>query len=252
VESMPTRRTIGVDIGEARLLAGAVDADLGVHHRTQRAVSGLDQASLLTAAVDAIDETRDAAGAEIAAIGFAQGTDASAEFADVMAERLGLPAFADCHANLIALAEQRAGAAAGIREALVFTIGDEINAAVILGGELQRQRIEVGDEPALADALREARPALEAAHDGDERAIRSIGLLGRALGETVARLSLSFRPELVVVAGPLVAAGELLLAQIRLGHQVPVVRARFGVDAAMVGAGALAFDRIRRRGAEAA
>lgn len=249
---MPTRRTIGVDIGKARLLAGAVDPDLGVHHRTQRAVSGLDQASLLAAAVDAIDETREAAGAEIAAIGFAQGTDAPAEFADVMAEQLSLPAFADGHANVIALAEQRAGAAVGVREALVLTIGDEINAAVILGGELQRHRIDIGADPSLAEALREAGAAIEPAHDGDQAAVQSVERLGRALGDAIARLSPSYSPELVVLAGPLVAAGELLLAPVRLGHQVPVVRARFGVDAAMVGAGALAFDRLRRRGAEAA
>ncbi len=249
---MPTRRTIGVDIGGVRLLAGAVDADLGVHHRTQRAVSGLDQASLLAAAVDAIDETRDAAGAEIAAIGFAQGTGAPAEFADVMAERLGLPAFADGNANVIALAEQRAGAAAGVREAIVVTVGDEIDAAVILGGELQRRRIDLGADPALVEALREARAAIEPAHDGDQAAIRSVERLGRALGDAIAKLSPSYKPELVVVAGPLLAAGELLLESIRDGHQLPIVRARFGVDAAMVGAGALAFDGIRRRGAQAA
>jgi glucokinase len=229
-----------------------VDADLGVHHRTRRAVSGLDRASLLAAAVDAIDETREAAGAEIAAIGFAQGTDAPAEFADVMAEQLSLPAFADGHANVIALAEQRAGAAAGVREALVITIGDEINAAVILGGELQRQRIDIAIDPSLAEALVEARAAIEPAHDGDQAAIQLVERLGRALGDAIARLTPSYAPELVVVGGPLVAAGELLLAPVRLGHQVPVVRARFGVEAAMVGAGALAFDRIRRRGAEAA
>jgi glucokinase len=249
---MPARRTIGVDIGRARLLAGAVDADLGVHHRTQRAVSGLDQPSLLAAAVDAIDETRDAAGAEIAAIGFVQGTQMPPGVADVMAERLGLPAFSDGYANVIALAELRAGAARGTREALVLTIGEEIDGAVILGGELQRRGIELESDPRLVGAHREARHAIELAHDGDRDAIESVQRLGRALGAAVARLASSYNPEIVVVAGPLVAAGEKLLAPARLGHQVPLVRARFGVDAAMVGAGALAFDRIRRRGAAAA
>jgi glucokinase len=252
VGHMPTRRTIGVDIGGTRLLAGAVDAELGVHHRTQRAVSGLDHASLLTAAIDAIEETRDAAGAEIAAIGFAQSTDAPPEFADVMAERLGLPAFADGRANVIALAEQRAGAARGVREVLVLTIGEEINAAVILGGELQRQRIEVGDASSLAAALSEARAAVEPAHDGDQAAIRSVEALGRALGDAIARLGPSLRPQLIVVAGPVVAAGRPLLAAIRRGNQAPVVTARFGVDGAMIGAGVLAFERVRRRGAQAA
>ena len=249
---MPARRTIGVDIGGARLLAGAVDADLGVHHRTQRVVSGLDQGSLLAAAVDAIDETRGVAGAEIGAVGFVQGTHTPARIADVMAERLGLPACSEGYANVVALAEHRAGAAHGMREALVLTIGDQIDGALILGGELQRRRLHLDSDPSLAEAHSEALHAIEPAHDGDRAAIESVERLGRALGVAVARLSSSYDPEIVVLAGPLVAAGELLLAPARLGHGVPLVQARFGVDGAMVGAGALAFDRIRRRGAEAA
>src|SRR5205823_9106064 len=55
---MPSRRTIGVDMGGTKLLAGAVDAGLGVHHRAQRTVAGLDQAALLDTVVDAVLETR--------------------------------------------------------------------------------------------------------------------------------------------------------------------------------------------------
>jgi glucokinase len=249
---MPARRTIGVDIGGTRLLAGAVDADLGVHHRTQRAVSGLDRGSLLAAAVDAIDETRDAAGAEIAAIGFVQGTQTPAGIADLMAERLGLPAFSDSSANVVALAEHRAGAARGRREALVLTLGEEMHGAALLGGELQRRPVELESDSSLVQAHYEARHSIELAHDGDRDAIESVARLGRALGVAVARLSSTYNPEVVVFAGPLVAAGEQLLAPARVGHQVPIVRARFGVDGAIIGAGALAFDRIGRRGAAAA
>ncbi len=59
---MPARRTIGVDMGGTKLLAGAVDARLAVHHRVQRSVAGLDQAGLLDAAVDAVVEAREAGG----------------------------------------------------------------------------------------------------------------------------------------------------------------------------------------------
>ena len=44
-------------------------------------------------------------------------------FADVMAERLGLPVFVDNDANAAALAEHRAGAARGLSEAVMLTIG---------------------------------------------------------------------------------------------------------------------------------
>lgn len=148
---MPTRRTIGVDIGDTRLLAGALDADLDVHHRTQRVVAGLDHSSLLDAALDAVEEARGAAGAEIAAVGFAipslshersepavEASFAGVASADVMAERLGLPAFADGRANLAARAEHRAGAARGAQDAIVLTLGNGIDGGLILDGEPRR------------------------------------------------------------------------------------------------------------------
>ena len=70
VTTMPARRTIGVDMGGTKLLAGAVDDGLAVHHRTQRSVAGLDQSALLDAAVDAVIETRAAADGEVTAVGF--------------------------------------------------------------------------------------------------------------------------------------------------------------------------------------
>src|SRR5947199_5154873 len=116
---MRARRTIGVDMGGTKLLAGAVDAGLGVHHRTQRTVAGLDQAALLDTVVDAVLETRDAAGAEVAAVGFGipctfdfrtgiavQAVNlslAGIPFGDVMAERLGLPVYVDNDANAAAI-----------------------------------------------------------------------------------------------------------------------------------------------------
>jgi len=67
---MPARRTIGVDLGGTKLLAGAVDPSLGVHHRVQRTVTGLQQRTLLDIAVEAVAETRESAGAEVDAVGF--------------------------------------------------------------------------------------------------------------------------------------------------------------------------------------
>ena len=57
---MPARRIIGVDMGGTKLLAGAVDWGLRVHHRASGAVTGLDQSALLDTAVDAVEEARDA------------------------------------------------------------------------------------------------------------------------------------------------------------------------------------------------
>src|SRR5436305_365427 len=159
---MPGRRTIGVDMGGTKLLAGAVDSDLSVHHRAQRALVGLEQPAVINAAVDAVAEVREASGEEVAGVGFgipalidqrsgraviAINLDLSdVLFGDVMAERLGLPVFVDNDANLAALAEHRAGAASGCRDAVVLTIGTGIGGGLILGGELYRGSVGAGAE----------------------------------------------------------------------------------------------------------
>ena len=159
---MPARRTIGVDMGGTKLLAGAVGAELEVHHRAQRTLKGLDQQALLNAAVEAVEEARAAAGDEVEAVGFGipclfdhrTGMAviavnlplADVPFADLMAERLGLPVFVDNDANVAALAEHRAGAAQGADEAVVMTIGTGIGGGLILRGELYRGAIGAGAE----------------------------------------------------------------------------------------------------------
>src|SRR3954453_20018117 len=64
------RGVIGVDLGGTTLLAGAVDADLGIHHRTNRPVYGLEQAGLVEMVADAVKEIRTAVGGGIEAVGF--------------------------------------------------------------------------------------------------------------------------------------------------------------------------------------
>jgi glucokinase len=151
---MPGRRTIGVDMGGTKLLAGAVDPELSVHHRAHRTLIGLDQAGVIDAAVGAVAELREASKREIAAVGFGipslidrrSGRSVSSvhlpladvQFGDVMAERLGLPVLMDNDGNLAALGEQRAGAAAGCRDAVVLTIGTGIASGLILDGRLYR------------------------------------------------------------------------------------------------------------------
>jgi len=161
-DDMPGRRTIGVDMGGSKLLAGAVDSALSVHHRTQRTLMGLDQAALLDVAVDAVEESSELAGGEVAAVGFGipslidQRTRRAVVsinlplsdivFADVMTERLGLPVFVDNDANMAALAEHRAGAAYGSSEAVLLTIGTGIGGGLILRDELYRGAIGSGAE----------------------------------------------------------------------------------------------------------
>ncbi len=95
-----------------------------------------------------------------------------------------------------------------------------------------------------------------AAQDGDETAKAILAKVGRRLGEGIAGLVNVLDPEIVVVGGGAVAAGDLLLEPARraLGTSVEAPQARprvglvsaeLGNDAGVVGAAALALDRLR-------
>jgi glucokinase len=111
----------------------------------------------------------------------------------------------------------------------------------------------------LAKALADGRELLgplitELAHDGDEAAIEAVELIGTRLGVVITSLVNIFNPEIVVIGGGVVAAGELLLAPARVvvaertlpyfGQDLRIVPARFGVEAGMIGAAALAYDGL--------
>jgi glucokinase len=310
-------------MGGSKLLAGAVDSGLSVHHRAQRSFTRHDVSYLFDTVVDAVEETRAGAGGEVAAVGFGihslidqrTGTAVVAVnlplknvmFGDVMAERLDLPVFVDNDANLAALAEHRAGAARGCNEAAVLTVGTGIGGGLILRGELYRGAIGSAGElghvvvdlngppcgpncpnhgcvEAMASGTALAREALrvarerprsglgralaegrelagplvtELAHDGDEAAIETIATIGRYLGVAITSLVNTFNPEVVVIGGGVMGAGELLLGPVRAEvatralppsrDLVEIVPAAFGVEAGMIGAAALAFDGLRQR-----
>src|SRR5436305_3763683 len=280
-DGMPGRRTIGVDMGGTKLLAGAVDSELTRHHRVQRRMTRADQSYRLDVVVEAVEEAREGAGGEVDAIGFGipslidQRTGNAViavnlplkdiMFADVMAERLGLPVFVDNDANLAALAEHRAGAARGYSEAVVLTIGTGIGSGLVLRGELYRGAIGAGAElghtvidmngppcqgncpnhgcvevlasgtalavearraaaenpdsglaRALADGYELTGPLVtELAHDGDPVAIEVLQLIGTRLGVAISTLVNIFNPQVVVLGGGVIGAGELLLAPAR-------------------------------------
>src|SRR4051794_10063597 len=145
---------IGVDLGGTKLLAGAVDADLAVHHRTNRPALGLDQLELVEMVSHAVEGVRRAVGGDVEAVGFGIPCTFDARtgmavqavnlplhdirFADIMAERLELPVVVDNDANCAVLAEARAGAAAGCSDVALLTIGTGIGGGLVLNGEVYR------------------------------------------------------------------------------------------------------------------
>jgi glucokinase len=92
------------------------------------------------------------------------------------------------------------------------------------------------------------------AHGGDEAAIEAVAVIGRWLGVGVANLVNMLNPDVVVIGGGVIAAGELLLAPARAvvaeralspsKEHARLVPARFGAESGMLGAAALAFDGV--------
>ena len=114
-------------------------------------------------------------------------------------------------------------------------------------------------DTALGRALEDGRPLTgplitELAHDGDPLARDVIALIGRRLGVGIANVVNIFNPEVVVIGGGVIAAGEMLLAPAReemlaraLSPSKDLVRveaAAFGAESGMIGASLLARESV--------
>jgi glucokinase len=120
-----------------------------------------------------------------------------------------------------------------------------------------RARADADPESGLGRALAAGREitgplVTELAHDGDSAAREAVATVGRHLGVGIVGLVNVFNPEVVVIGGGVVGAGELMLAPARevvaaralvpARDQVRIVPARFGDESGMLGAAALAFE----------
>jgi glucokinase len=96
----------------------------------------------------------------------------------------------------------------------------------------------------------------ELAHDGDEAARSVLSEIGRRLGYGLVGVVNIFNPEVIVIGGGAIAAGELLLEPARAvveeralppaREAVSIVPAHFGDESGMLGAALLAFDSLDR------
>ena len=78
---------------------------------------------------------------------------------------------------------------------------------------LAAERPDSGLARAIADGRELLGPLVtELAHDGDEAAVEAVELIGDRLGVVITSLVNIFNPEIVVIGGGVIAAGELLLA----------------------------------------
>ena len=160
---MPAGCVIGVDLGGTKLVAGAVDRDLAVHHRALRRSRSETTEELLDKVVAVVAEVRDAAEGDVLGVGIGVPSLLDLErgvpgytvhlplvgvpLRDVLAERLGLPVSLGNDATLAMLAEHRHGAARGASDALMLTLGTGIGGGIVCGGRLVQGAVGAAGEP---------------------------------------------------------------------------------------------------------
>jgi glucokinase len=127
-------------------------------------------------------------------------------------------------------------------------------------GREGREAAEREPSSALGEMLAEGREidgraVTEAALGGDRTAVAVFELIGTRLGVALAGFANVFEPEVIVIGGGVIAAGDLLLEPARAEmrsralppmNQTPVVEAKLGQDAGMIGAAAMALVELER------
>lgn len=92
-----------------------------------------------------------------------------------------------------------------------------------------------------------------AAIEGDEAARDVLELVGMRLGVGLSSLANIFNPDVIVIGGGVIAAGDLLLEPARRQlreralppmNKTPVLEAQLGPDAGMIGAAAMALEEV--------
>jgi glucokinase len=129
-------------------------------------------------------------------------------------------------------------------------------------GREGRAAAEEDPDSVLATMLAEGqeidgKAVTEAALGGDPTAVAVFELVGSRLGAALVTFANVFEPEVIVIGGGVMAAGDLLLeparrtlrAQaLRPMNEVPVLAAELGPDAGMIGAAAMARIELEREG----
>jgi glucokinase len=243
------RHAIGVDLGGTKILAGVVTRSGEILRRHERPTPQDTQEELARALVIAVDELM---GDDVAALGLGVPGPIDLEsgrtydmvnlpfhnfpLRDHMAERFGLPVGLDNDANAAAIAEWRVGAARGVDNVVMLTLGTGLGGGVIsegvpfraggrgaelghvvivhdgrkcqgscLGrGHLEPYVTGVAATKAAQEAFGpavDARSLVELADAGDEQARAILAEIGSYLGSGMGSFANLFAPELIVIGG---------------------------------------------------
>jgi len=191
----------------------------------------------------------------------------------LLRERIGLPTVLENDANCAAWGEYHVGIGRRARSLVLFTLGTGVGGAIMLNGDLwvgaggaagrlghvvidpagpecgcgQKGCLEqFASATAVARAYGRgtAREAFDAARRGVPEAIAAIDRACAALAAGITTVIQVLEPELVVLAGGMSAAGDLLLDRVRAGvrqealagERIRIEQSVLGPDAGWVGA----------------
>jgi glucokinase len=247
-------RSIGVDVGGTKILAGLVDGGGGVGPSVELDTPMESQQTLLDALVGAVQELRTP---DVVAVGFGVparidrrtgGAIAAVNvplhevrLRDDLQERLGLPVTIENDANAAALAEHRIGAGRGTTDLVLLTLGTGVGGGVVSGGRLFEGWSELGHmvivedgEPCQGGCTGRGHVESYCSGTAADRLAESVlgpgatarelvaarhpalNEIGHHLGTALGSLVNIFGPELVVIGGGFgTAAYELLIGPAR-------------------------------------
>ncbi len=153
--------TIGVDVGGTKVAAGVVDRHGHIVEKLKRFTPAASPGGTIAVIADVVNELLgryevDAVG--IGAAGFVDQTRSTVLFAPNLAwryepvkklveERIGRPVVVENDANAAAWAEAKLGAARGLEQVLLITVGTGIGAGIVIDSRLYRGRFGSAGEP---------------------------------------------------------------------------------------------------------
>jgi glucokinase len=284
------RTAIGIDIGGTNIRAARISSDGRIHSHQSLSTkrSALDVLTDLEKCIDTLREQSTAA----VGIGIPGRVDArtghilSGGFVDLsgldLAERLhaltGLPAFCDNDANMALAAEACIGAARGVTDAVMLTIGTGIGGAIFAGGRMfhgggmagQLGHITVSLDGMVCNCGRKGCLETESSGTALQRHMAAAGFASGTSVEDILNssseesqcviaawasplragldsLSAAFSPQLIVLGGGLGAAACRALERypaISTWFQYEVAAAQLGDEAGVIGAGLTALGRV--------
>ncbi len=157
---MSAGETIGVDLGGTKMLVGVLDGTEVLWERRE-ASTDRSEDELVELLVREVNDARDARPAVSAvglgipatfdhesgvAVGAVNLPIANLPIREIVADRVGLPVVVDNDANVAALAESLYGAAKGMEDVVMLTVGTGIGGGLILDGEVYRGSTGAGAE----------------------------------------------------------------------------------------------------------